>query len=249
MATVDRALGILRLFAGDRSEWTVDAAARELGLSQSTAYQYVRSLVEVGLLSTYRPGKYVVGPAIIELDRQTRRRDPLISAARDGMDGLAADLAGEDDVVLLCRLYKLTVMCVDQRAPAAPRHVVSYERGRPMPLDRGAASKAILAYLPPRVLKRFYDQAHPDGLDPTWAEFRAPLRAIRKARCSITHGELDKGRIGISAPVFAADGEVVGSIGLVLSETAEATTEPSPACRERVIGAAEAVSARLRDTG
>lgn len=247
LPTIDRALGVLRLFAGEQAEWTVEAAARELGLSQSTAYQYFRSLVESGLLSTYRTGLYVVGPAIIELDRQARDRDPLILAARGEMDALSAALGGGDDVVLLCRLYKLRVMCVDQRAPAPPGRLVSYERGRPMPLERGAASKVILAHLPPRVLRRYYEQAYPDGSGPDWAEFRKPLRAIRKARLCVTHGELDPGRIGVSAPVFAAEGEVVGSIGLVLSEPSPGQGDPADQVRARIVEAGERVSARLRD--
>lgn len=247
MATVDRALAVLRLFVGEQSEWTVEAAARELGLSQSTAYQYFRSLVDGGLLSTYKPGRYVVGPAIIELDRQTRRRDPLILAAREEMGALSSSLREEDDVVLLCRLYKQTVMCIDQRAPAAPRQLVSYERGRPMPLERGAASKAILAHLPPRVLRRFYDQTYSRGVNPTWAEFRQPLRGIRKAGLCITHGELDPGRVGISAPVFAADGDVIGSIGLVMTEESLADGHVPPEIQEEVVSAGKRVSDTLRN--
>lgn len=223
----------------------MEAAARELGLSQSTAYQYFRSLVDGGLLSTYKTGLYVVGPAIIELDRQTRLRDPLILASRGEMDRLGASLAG-DDVVLLCRLYKLTVMCIDQRAPAAPRETVSYERGRPMPLERGAASKAILAHLPPRVLRRYYDQTYPRGVNPTWAEFREPLRAIRRSGCCITHGELDPGRVGLSAPVFAEDGEVIGSIGLVLSEQSLEGGKLPQAVQDSVVEAGKRVSEAMR---
>lgn len=249
MATVDRALGVLRLFAGDQSEWTVEAAARELGLSQSTAYQYFRSLVDGGLLSTYRPGLYVIGPAIIELDRQTRLRDPLILAAREEMDTLSASVTGGDDVVLLCRLYKLTVMCIDQRAPAAPRQTVSYERGRPMPLERGAASKAILAHLPPRTLRRYYDQNYPRGISPTWAEFRKPLRGVRRTGLSITHGELDAGRVGISTPVFAAEGEVIGSIGLVLSESSLSAGEVPENIGQQVVNAGTRVTEQLRGGG
>lgn len=248
LATVDRALGVLRLFAGDQSEWTVEAAARELGLSQSTAYQYFRSLVDGGLLSTYKTGLYVVGPAIIELDRQTRLREPLILASRKEMDRLATGLGG-DDVVLLCRLYKLTVMCIDQRAPAVPSQTVSYERGRPMPLEKGAASKVILAHLQPRVLRRYYDQSYPRGVSPTWAEFRQPLKGIRRAGLSITHGELDEGRVGISSPVFTDEGEVIGSIGLVLSESSLAKGEVTSAVQESVIAAGHAVSAAMRDQG
>lgn len=246
MATVDRALAVLRLFAGEQSEWTVEAAARELGLAQSTAYQYFRSLVDGGLLSTYRPGRYVVGPAVIELDRQTRTRDPLILAAGAEMDRLRVSLAGDDDVVLLCRLYKLTVMCVDQRAPEAPKQTVSYERGRPMPLDRGAASKAILAHLPPRVLRRYYDQTHANGEEGDWAEFRRPLRSIRRTGLCITHGELDPGRVGVSSPIFGAEGDVVGSIGLVLSEAAFKNGE-TLAVQARVVEAGKNVTAALRD--
>lgn len=248
LATVDRALSVLRLFAGDQSEWTVEAAARELGLTQSTAYQYFRSLVDAGLLSTYRTGRYVVGPAIIELDRQTRGRDPLILAAHSELETLSASLSGADDLVLLCRLYRLTVMCVDQRAPFSPRQKVSYERGRPMPLERGAASKVILAHLPVRVLRRFYDQMHPDGADPTWLEFRQPLRRIRKERLSVTHGELDAGRVGISSPIFVNDGEVVGSIGLVLSETSLTDGELTPETRALVVEAGARTTATLRNS-
>lgn len=237
---------MLRLFAGEQSEWTVEAAARQLGLSQSTAYQYFRSLVDGGLLSTYKTGLYVIGPAIIELDRQTRLRDPLILAARDEMDRLSSALTGDDDVVLLCRLYKLTVMCIDQRAPAAPQQAVSYERGRPMPLEKGAASKVILAHLPPRVLRRYYDQSFPGGVNPTWAEFRQPLRAIRRAGLSITHGELDAGRVGVSAPVFASEGEVIGSIGLVLSETTLTSGDVPEDVQARVIEASQRVSETMR---
>lgn len=249
MATVDRALGVLRLFTEMSPEWTVEAAARELSLSQSTTYQYVRSLVDAGLLSTYRTGLYVIGPAIIELDRQTRRRDPLILAARDEMDSLSAALTGDDDVVLLCRLYKLTVMCIDQRAPSAPRQIVSYERGRPMPLDRGSASKVILAHLPPRVLRRYFDQHHADGSDDAWADFRRTLRGIRRAGLCITHGELDVGRIGVSAPIFATEGEVVGSIGLVLSETPLTNGDIDDETKAKVLDAGRRVSSRLFQPG
>jgi len=246
LATIDRALGILQLFAGEQSEWTVEAAARELGLTQSTAYQYFRSLVEAGLLSTYRAGRYVVGPAIIELDRQTRRRDPLIQGAREEMDRLSASLGSVDDVVLLCRLYKLTVMCIDQRAPPFPHRAVSYERGRPMALERGAASKVILANLPPRTLRRYFD-THKAGsnMDASWPDFRKPLRLIRKAGFCITHGELDPGRVGLSSPVFASEGEVIGSIGLVLSESHFQTSTVAEAATARVIEAGQRVTAAL----
>lgn len=219
MATADRVLAVLGLFSIDRPEWTVEAISEALNLSGSTAYQYVRSLVVAGLLTGIRGGRYTVGPAVIELDRLTRRFEPLVNAAHDMMHRLADEHPGES-VALLCRLYRLGVMCVDQYAPRAPNLAISYERGRPMPLLRGAASKVILANLPSRTLKRFFDRNATDigaaGLSTSWGAFKRDVHMWRRAGALATHGELDPGMIGVSSALFDADNVVVGSIGLVI---------------------------------
>ena len=112
---------------------------KELGFSASTAHDYFRSLVLSGLLVAAKAGRYVIGPAIIEYDRLTRTCDPLIESAQPVMQKLTSTL-NFPCVSLLCRLYRLTVMCVDQHAAPSTGFVVSYERGRPMSLFRDAAS-------------------------------------------------------------------------------------------------------------
>jgi DNA-binding IclR family transcriptional regulator len=220
MKTADRVLGILRLFSVDRPEWTIEAAAQELGLSASTAHEYFRSLVHAGLLVAAKAGRYVIGPVIIEYDRLTRTCDPLIASAQPVMRKLTAGL-GMPGVALLCRLYRLTVMCVDQHASPSTEFAVSYERGRPMSLFRGAASKIILSHMPRRTLRRNFEdfsaQIAETGMGRNWEEFRANLRRIRAIEVCITEGELDRGLIGISAPVFFPENEIVGSIGLVIA--------------------------------
>lgn len=219
MATADKVLSILGLFTIERPEWTVEEITTTLGLSGSTAYQYVRSLVDAGLLVSRRGGRYTIGPAVIELDRLMRRFDPLIHEAQAPLRAMVDALDG-DAVGLLCRIYRLRVMCVDQFVRRADSVPISYERGRPMPLARGAASKAILANLPTRILRRFYD-GDPDavaqvGLGEDWDTFALRMRRLRRAGVVVTSGELDAGMMGISAPVFDADKTVLGSIGLVV---------------------------------
>lgn len=225
MATADKVLSILGLFTIDRPEWTVDEVATTLGLSGSTAYQYVRSLVDAGLLVSHRGGKYTIGPAVIELDRLMRRFDPLILKARAPLRELVQAVGG-DATGLLCRIFRLKVMCVDQYAGTAGDVAISYERGRPMPLARGAASKAILANLTGRQLRRFHDADAEEiaeaGLGSDWDSFKGHVRRLRKREVVITVGELDPGMMGLSAPVFDADGLVLGSIGLVVKEAAYA---------------------------
>jgi DNA-binding IclR family transcriptional regulator len=221
LKTADRVLALLRLFSIERPDWTVDAAAQELGLSQSTAYEYFKSLVDSGLLVTSKPGRYVIGPAIIEYDRLTRTCDPLIANAEPILKELVRS-SRIPAVGLLCRLYRLKVMCVEQYTQTPIDFAVSYERGRPMPLFRGSASKIILAHMERRKLRRYYSEFAVEvaeaGMGDSWRTFRTMLRHIRAAETSVTKGELDPGRVGVSAPVFGPDGEILGSIGLVLSE-------------------------------
>jgi DNA-binding IclR family transcriptional regulator len=68
----------LSLFTIEKSEWTVEEAAKEIGVSVSTAYRYFRDLSKVGLLDSSPSSKYVLGPAVIENDRKIRLTDPLI---------------------------------------------------------------------------------------------------------------------------------------------------------------------------
>jgi DNA-binding IclR family transcriptional regulator len=219
----DKLLLALRLFTPDRPVWSVEAIAGALAVSLSTAYRYVRSLVGAGLLDPVDgQGGYVLGPAVIEFDRTIRLSDPVLRAALPSIRWLARQLDGRS-TLLLCRLYQDTVMCIHQERPGDRAPLVSYERGRPMPMFRGAASKAILAHLPPRQLRRihrrFADAIADAGLAGGWEAFRDGLAAIRKSGVCVAAGELDPGVVGIAAPVFAAPvpatgRQVLGSLSI-----------------------------------
>jgi DNA-binding IclR family transcriptional regulator len=81
-----------------------------------------------------------------------------------------------------------------------------------MPLDRGAASKIILAYLGPRELRavKLADQS---------PELRENLQAIRTQGFSVTEGEVTPGVIGIAVPIFRNDLTLEGSLGLIITAT------------------------------
>src|SRR6478736_2895697 len=130
MSTANRLLNVLGLFTLDRPQWTVDAAALELGLTLSTTYRYFKSLVEAGLVAADTPRHYTLGPAIIHFDRQMRLRDPLISTAAPVMQRLARTIDPEA-VVLLCRLYRHQVVCVHQESLSTQDFHTRWERGEP----------------------------------------------------------------------------------------------------------------------
>jgi DNA-binding IclR family transcriptional regulator len=242
MSTSERLLKVLGLFTAERPQWTVEQAAAELDLAVSTAYRYVRSLSEAGLITPYANGRYVLGPAIIQYDRQLRLHDPLISISAPLMKQLAPILPAHC-LLLLCRLYGDQVMCVHQEYAEMPTFAVSFERGRPMPLSRGAASKVILANMPARFLRSFYArhaEEMRDRLGSDWNQVRAKLKEIRAQGVHVTQSELDIGMMGIAAPLFEPDGSVVGSISVVLP-----VRLGTPAVVERAVTLMRAAGAQI----
>jgi DNA-binding IclR family transcriptional regulator len=214
----DKVFQLLGLFSLENPMWTVEQIVPALNISASSAYRLIGRLTSAGLVDAVSPGRYVLGPAIIQMDRQIQLTDPLVRAARPVMSELI-DLAPEGSAILLCRAFRDSVLCVDQvvRGPQAP---ISYERGRPRPLFRGATSKSILAFTQPRLLKRLYAihaaEIADANLGESWTEFLAKLRVYRKAGYVLARGEVDQGRFGISAPVLGGDRNSVGSLSYVL---------------------------------
>lgn len=211
----DRLHNILRLFSPERPLWTAEEAAIALNVSLSTAYRQLGGLAKYGLLEAVEgSAAYVLGPAIIELDRNIRLSDPLLTVATPAMRWLA-EQAPVSCTILLCRLYRDRVMCLQQEEKPGEVGAVSYERGRPMPLSHGAPSKTILAQLPPRRLEALAATIECENSAGFDAEaFRRQLRDIRKQGYCITRGEVDRGVVGIAVPLTAPRRGIVASLGI-----------------------------------
>jgi DNA-binding IclR family transcriptional regulator len=243
-----RLLAVLNLFTVDKYEWTVEDAAREIGVSVSTAYRYFGELCKAGLLDRFSGNKYILGPAVIENDRKIQLADPLIKVGRPAMQRLA-DRSGSMGVAILCRIYRNCVMCVHQESRAVPENFVGYERGRPMPMFRGASSKVIFANLPSRSARWFFERYPAEiceaGLGSDWETVRTNLRRLRKEGVLVTFGEVDSGRVGIAAPVFGPERNVIGSVGVAIAET-EATPQAIANISALVQAASREIDAGLR---
>lgn len=227
MNTGDRLLSLLQLYTLQEPHWTVEEAAREIGVSVSTAYRYFRNLCKVGLLDSFDGGEYILGPAIIEYDRLIRNTDPLIKVGQPVMRRLIARSGGAG-IALLCRIYRNRVMCVHQEDNLATGDAVSFERGRPISMFRGASAKIILANLSSRSVRALFSKFPKEiaeaGFGTDWEAVKGNLRRIRKAGVCVTYGEVDANRVGIAAPVVGLDQNVVGSVSLVMQRN-EATPE------------------------
>ena len=217
MSGLDRFVRVLRLFGEARAEWTVQEMAGALDAPASTVYRTVRDLVGADLLEPASEAQYRLGAAFIEFERLIRLTDPLVRAGTPLLRDLSLQV-GMKCAVFLARLYGDTVMCVADDRPRDHTVQTSYERGRPMPLTRGATSKAILAQLPTRRLNKVLAARAVDA-DPfavSADEFRAQLAQVRKRGYCVTRGEVDKGLVGIAVPISVPGRAINASLTLVV---------------------------------
>jgi len=163
-----------------------------------------------------------------------------------------------DALVLKARLDAvLTTMfgtkVVDiHRASVDPTLRLSYGRGRPRPLFRGAAPKVILANMARPQLVRTYAaapaEAAASGLGGSWAEFRACLSEIRRRDFYWSRGELESSVAGAAVPIFDTEGEVAAALALVgLSATLEEVGEAP--LRALLLQARAEIHARIAQAG
>jgi len=220
MAKTANVLEVLRMFSEGRTHVRPAEIAAALDVSNATAYRYVAELEQVGMIESVSPGRYVLGPAIVELDRQIRIHDPLIAAAHEVMKSLSERSGG---TTILARLHGLKVVCVDQFQGRHGPKSVSYERGRAMPLYRGATSTAILAHLGEANLRQLAADdrlALQRGGWPTEGDaLIEALRSIREQGVARSDSAVDPGTLGWGAPLFHGS-RLLGSLSVVLSRSA-----------------------------
>jgi len=215
MTSPARAFAVLNLFDEQHPVWHTDAINEALGYTRATGYRYVKDLVEAGFLQKISAGHYALGPRIIELDYQLRRSDPVLHAAAPVMDELVRKARLD---AVLTTMYGRKVIDI-YRAGIDPTLELSYGRGRPRPLFKGAAPKVLAANLPRAAMVRLYEdtaaEAADSDLGTSWNEFRTRLAAIRRDDFYWSRGELEADVGGAAVPVFKADGDIGAALALI----------------------------------
>ena len=219
MSATKKLLQILDLFNDQRTYLRVEDVSRLLEVSQATAYRYVGDLTDAALIEKAPGGRYVLGPAIVMLERQIRLTDPLLAAAQDIMKTLTERTGGTS---LLCRLHGREVVCVHQVPGRLSPPTVSFERGRAMPLFRGATSRIILAHVLPGVLAELVRDEGPAlraaGLPTRLDALTERMAVWRSEEVCIAVGEVDLDAMGIAVPIHHHR-TLLGSLSVVVSSS------------------------------
>jgi DNA-binding IclR family transcriptional regulator len=216
MSSLERLLSVLDLFTEERPIWSLEDVIETHSFSRSMAYRYVKELSESGLLMPIGRSRFVLGPRIIELDRQIRVCDPLLAIGQPVMRDTIAEIG--DGILTLSSLYGDRIICTHQEPESSPLRV-THSRGRTLPLFSSSTSRAIVAQLPERKLVKMFLEHRLEisaaGLGDEWAEFKKRLREIKRAGICLSHGAIDPGVICAAVPLFDGTSNVIGAICLV----------------------------------
>ena len=202
---VVRALDVLLAFEPYDRQLTATQILQRVPLSRPTLYRLLRTLELRGfIISAGNPQTFRLGPAIARLSHVWRSGLDVISLAQPILRRLWEQT---HETVALYLLQGASRVCVAEMPSSQP---LSFKRGvgHSDAVVRGASGKVILAFMPdPAAYVQHLDMADRKRL-------LDELDAIRNSGYAVSLEELIQGATAVAAPVFAAHGEVVGSLAV-----------------------------------
>ena len=149
----ERTLAILELLGRHRAGLSLTEIARELDLPVNSVFRISGTLHNRGYLQRREDDKrFVLTNKLFDLARPQVREKSLVVSALESLKWLR-DESGETTQLLACANHKMTVL--EQCISSQPIKVSS-TIGLQVPMYSCAPGKAVLAYLPPTELDKFY---------------------------------------------------------------------------------------------
>ncbi len=236
-----RVLALMLTFSADENTLTARQLADRTGIALPSVYRYITLLRETGLLAGDERGSYRLSARLIGLARAAEAAEPIIDVADPVMQDLA-ERTGE--TVILVRLIGRSAVCV-HRVQSAQRLRISFEPGQPLPLERGASTRLLLASLPPDVRREYLAPlAERDPAAAALVEKKVVLAGQQGYATS--EEEIDKGVWAASAQVV--QGKRVMAALTVPSPLVRAPIEQRRQLLDQVRAAARMISEGLRAT-
>lgn len=205
---VDRAAGLLLAVMESREPLTFTDLQTTSELAKSTLSRLLSSLERHDLVARGEDGSVRPGGALTRFAHSRRPTDELIEAARPFMASLS-EATGEK--INLAVLDGSEVEQISQIDCTYLIGGVNWGVQR-IPLHASALGKVFLAHgaeLPSGRLHKFSSRTITSK-----QQLRADLEATRERGWAIADCELEEGLIAVAAPVFGADGSVVGALSI-----------------------------------
>jgi IclR family acetate operon transcriptional repressor len=246
--SVDRALTLLELAAGEIDGITLSELSDRIGLNASTCHHLVMTLVARGYLTHIsRSRGYALGPRVRELlELMEHDSDPAV-LLREDLRRLGEQLGLGVQLAVLSETSLLTKLSFPGAASTLQE---PNEVEKMTALHATATGKSILAWIPDTELVRIISTNGLKSYTPNTINSLSglveELRSVRRFKYAIDNEELRAGVVCIGSAIREGGGAVVASISTTLPAS-EATEERKAQLTRQMIEAANIFSNKLRN--
>ena len=239
------AKAVVALDALAKGPRTASELARHLDVHTSTALRLVQPLLDARLVRRDADGSYQLGMRLAELGQGVLDELDLRTVARKHLVALAEATRA---TVHLSQLIDDRIVYVDKIESASP--VRTWSRiGRSVPLHTSAASKVVLAHLPPErrdaLLDRHEFPRHTDATITDPNAFREQLEQVAAQGYATDQFEFEPLVHCVGVPVPDATGRIESAVSVTTVRTVPDAAE----VRRLVTRAREAVSGIVGELG
>ena len=148
LKTIDKAIDLLWAIAHGSGSSSVEELSSEIQLPKSTTYRFLKTLQTRGFVdASSEYGKYRLGPSLSLLSKNSSRNGQngnLCELAVPVMRRLTSETGETTFLCIKSGRETICIECIESRQSMITRFFV----GEVRPLHVGAASKALLAFLP-----------------------------------------------------------------------------------------------------
>jgi len=235
---------LLKVFSENEAELGISALAQRLGVAKSTVHRLVVTLVAEGLLEQNAENeRYRLGIALFGLGTLVRQRMDLSTEARQYLFELR-EKTGE--TILLGIPTETEIMYIYNMESAKALRMRS-DIGVRRPAHCTAVGKAIFAFAAPALLERLLERPLLQSTPRTITDpqlLRATFAEVQERQYAFEDEESELGIRGVAAPVFGADGHVMGAVGIA-GPTQRVSREMLSDFAEPLLAATHSISIRL----
>ena len=216
--SVEVSASLLRALAENAGPMTLTSLAKLARMSLSKAHKYLASFIRIGLVrQDNATGRYMLGRFAAELGFAALRSIDVVEISQEILDALRDRL----DTTAALSIWGSNGPTVVRKALNLQPVSLLVQLGTVMPLLSSSTGRVFAAYLDRRKTRSMIDHELADrkgaaakaGLR-TMDDVEKLLAKVHKDGMAIAVGLMHPGVVGMSAPIFDIDGDIVATINL-----------------------------------
>jgi IclR family KDG regulon transcriptional repressor len=215
--TVDKSLDILEIFLQKEGGLTLTEISKATGLNTATVYRLLSTFANRGYLSqSHKKGTYSIGLKMLDYNCAIRKNLKYIDFAYLSLSKLSKEYNVSS---FLAVLDKDTLLIIEEIGTTGDLRISS-PIGKRLPLYCTACGKALLAALPEKERKAYYQRVQLQSFTSSSItdipKLEKELEAIREEGVSYHKEEYRQGVFVAASPIYNGSGAVIAAAAIIL---------------------------------